>query len=187
MSNSKNEHINTTVKRTFEGMPVVEAEKDLRITLMPDDIDKADRKSFDNCVFARACERQFGATKIVLMRTRAYIAIPDKDGKMRVERFVIPEEAQKIIRNFDKGETIKANTSFFFEAPKESRTLEYIRKKDRERSKTKMNNELTDTKGKKNNGSETRKNSDEPYTSKPKVANLDVRNGTGMIHTTNKS
>ena len=179
--------LSDAISRTFEGMPVVEAERDLRIVLMPEDINKADRKSFDNCVFARACERQFGSTKIVLMRTRAYIAITDEKGNMRVERFVIPDEASEIIRNFDKGKKIKPGTAFHFKAPRESQTLEYERKKSKRQSrKAKMNNELRETNPQAEGqakGVETRKNRPEGYNVKPKVADLDVRNGTGMIHT----
>jgi hypothetical protein len=173
----RSKELTDELNRTFNGLPIVEAEHELRLQLMPDDIDNADRKSFDNCVFARACKRQFAAQKIVLMKTTAYISMPDENGNLRVERFLIPPQAQQIIKNFDKGKKIKPNTAFYFKPPTSGRTLEAERKRKRkyQKRKAKMKNKAT-VKGEKNNV-------EKGYSSKPKVIELDVRNGTGLIQT----
>ena len=92
----------TTEKRYWDDMTVVEAKNQLRIFVTSEDCDGAVQKDWGHCVFARACERQFGSRRVAFFRTVAYVELPQPGGNHVVERFSINKETSKQIEAFDK-------------------------------------------------------------------------------------
>lgn len=172
--------VKQVINREYGGIPVVDADTDLRLALMPEDIDGAAEKDFENCVLARACIRQFGVNKVLIMHTVAYVALPDSDGNLRVERFIVPTRARELIEQFDKGKKPSAGTAFVLRAPKEHESLEHIRseqkrirnRKAREKRRAAMKGNITGGNGKTNGKNRI---------AKPKVLDYQVRRGTGLI------
>jgi|AntDeeMinimDraft_6_1070357.scaffolds.fasta_scaffold01615_2 hypothetical protein len=158
-----------SIKDTFSNLSVIDAKNDIRLVIKQDDIGKAERKSFDNCIFAKACGRQFGSTKVLLMRTVAYIALPDESGEMQIERFTIDRHGQDLIARYDEGEAIEPDASFVFKAPAPSQTLKYRREYNIKRRKARLNGEL-------------KREGEHQKMSTPREIHADVRNGTGLVH-----
>ena len=115
----------------FNGLPVVDAKNDLRIVILEDDIKKGIPKDFDKCIFAQACKRVFNSQKVLLMRSIAYISLPDENGNYKVERYLISNGGRKVISDFDQGKLPKSGTSFVFKAPRKSHTLGAMRQAQR--------------------------------------------------------
>jgi hypothetical protein len=126
-------NIERLLRTTFGNVPIVEAKTPLRVQPNEDDIAGAVRKDEENCVSARACRRQYGSTKAIFWRCRAYVELLDEKGRRRVERFNIPEVARKMIRDFDKGKKI-APGGFTLTPPPPKQTLDYLAAKQRERA-----------------------------------------------------
>jgi hypothetical protein len=116
------------VERFWGKIPVVDAKKELRVFILPDDVRNACPKDADSCVFALACKRACGASRVLFFRTIAYVELPDKSGKMRVERFMISDDMKELISRFDRGLPVQENAGFTLLVPKPSKTLDNIRK-----------------------------------------------------------
>jgi hypothetical protein len=114
--------------RTWGDVPVVDAKKDLRVFMTPEDLKGARIKDPSACVFARACRRMFHATKVLIFRTVAYVELPNEDGSRRVERFVVGPAMRDLIEAFDRGEGVIPSAGFTLRAPPKSETLEGLRK-----------------------------------------------------------
>lgn len=174
-SEGRSAEIGNQITRRFGDLPIVDAKNDMRLVILHDDISKAKRQDFENCVFARACKRQYDSKKVLLMRTIAYISIPNEEGEQRVERFIISTKGRELIKKYDKGEKIEPGTSFVFKAPSPSMTLEAKRKKSIEayhnRDKKSEEGEISD------------ENSSKEKTSRKKevMGSVNVRNGTGLV------
>lgn len=91
------------IKRHWGDVEVIDAEKDLRVFIQPQDLRSAKAKDPGCCVFAQACKRQFAASKVLFWRSVAYVELPGPDGRRRVERFYLSSEMRDLIENFDKG------------------------------------------------------------------------------------
>lgn len=105
------------VKRVWGDAPVIDARKELRVMILPDDLEGAKRQDPGCCVFARACKRAFNSTKVLFFRTLAYVELPDSKGNIRVERFVLSKEMRRLIEDFDKGSEVIPKAGFVLKPP----------------------------------------------------------------------
>jgi hypothetical protein len=112
------------IKRHWGDIEVVDAAKDLRVFIQPEDVNSATAKDPGCCVFAQACKRQFAATKVLFWRSVAYVELPGPDGKRRVERFSLSSQMRDLIENFDKGNPVATVAGFELKKPKPSATFE---------------------------------------------------------------
>lgn len=190
-SGGRLKEIKEQISREFEGLPVVDAENDIRLIINSEDIEKSknNQKDFEHCVFAESCRRLYDSKKVLFMRKVAYMEMPNEDGEHRVERFMISDKAQKVIADFDKGNSPEPGTAFVFKAPSEVETLEYNRKRQKEfwqrrkqeKKEAKMNGTIsekseTDSKNSVNGGRGLNKT-----ISDPSKDTVDVRSGRGLI------
>lgn len=164
-----------TVERFWDGVPVEDAKNELRIIIKPCDIKDASRKDPGHCVFARACKRSFGTRKILFLRSIAYVELPDEKGDTKVERFFMSESVQQLVRNFDMGDKVIPTGGFLLLPPKPSHQLDSLRVKQALRKKRMrealLRGEISKTEG--------TKGKESPH--KPRMIDLEVRNGTGMV------
>lgn len=185
------------IKREFKGLPVKEAKHELPLIIMQEDIERAkgQEKDFGNCIFANCCARQYHADKIAIMRTTAYVSMPDGKGKKVVYRYMVPEDARSIIERFDTGKDIEPGSAFYLRPPKETETLDHIRelrKSSKRKKKRYLQGEMSveeeekfekisennrdkalrGVQGRKNNGG---------YNDTSNVFEMDVRHGTGAV------
>jgi len=170
----------TEIRRHWGDIPVVDAKKDIRIFFDSKDVANAKRLDPTGCIFAQACKRQFGATKVIILRTVAYMDLPDRKGNRRVERFEVAPEMRDIIEAFDRGEGVLPAGGFEFSAPSESHSLDGKRQQQVARVQAKRPAMIVGTakggKGKLGRGNGK-------YRDKPMVLDY-VRRGTGMVHFT---
>jgi hypothetical protein len=161
------------IQRTWGDVPVLDATENLRVFILPEDTVGAVRKDPGCCVFARACQRTFGATKVLFFRSVAYVELPDDAGKKRVERFTMTPGMRKLVEAFDAGKSVIPEGGFLLKAPTYSRTFEHSRaKKTAQRERQKL---LGKAERKGNAGSGR-------YEDAPLVVDLSVRSGTGAVH-----
>lgn len=184
----RSQEVNRELKRVFDGLPIVDAKNDLRVVIMQSDIKKGKPKDFDACVFAQACKRVFSSKKVILMRSVAYISLPNEDGHYNVERYHISRPGMKVIANFDRGIMPAPGTAFVFTAPTKSQTLDANRNSSLKRRvnarKAILNGDITgetfetvvadDMIDGTNSGNKTK----QKIQARPI---LDIRNGTGLI------
>jgi len=111
------------IKRHWGDLEVIDARKDLRVFIQPEDVRSATIKDPGCCVFAQACKRQFGASKVLFWRSVAYVELPSPDGKRRVERFQLSPEMRDLIEHFDKGHKVADVAGFELKKPNPSSTL----------------------------------------------------------------
>lgn len=116
------------LERMWDGRPVVDAKRDLRLFIRPSDFAHAVPGDPQRCVLSRTCKRVFGG-KVLFARSRAYVELPDDKGRIRVERFVLGTVAKNLIREFDQGGKIVPEGGFTLTAPNSTKTLEEMRKR----------------------------------------------------------
>src|SRR5260370_8698813 len=73
------------IERLWGEVEVVDALENLRVMILPEDVEKAVRQDPACCVFAQACRRQFGSSKVLFYRTLAYADLRTEDGNVRAE------------------------------------------------------------------------------------------------------
>jgi hypothetical protein len=112
------------IKRHWGDVEVIDAEKDLRVFIQPQDLRSAKAKDPGCCVFAQACKRQFAASKVLFWRSVAYVELPGPDGRRRVERFYLSSEMRDLIENFDKGNQVATVAGFELKRPVPSETFD---------------------------------------------------------------
>lgn len=161
------------LRRIYGNQPVVDAKYDIRIVISEQDIQKSIPKDFYHCVFAQACIRLFKAVKPRLLRTTAYISLPNEKGDYRVERFIISNEGRKMIADFDRGIMPTPGAGFVFLAPTASNTLDWKRHHNRKRDEVRRRAVLK--------GNIINKGNKAKQVKKPLSLAMDIRNGTGLI------
>jgi hypothetical protein len=167
--------VQQVLRKTFDGMPIVDANADFTLVVRTADIKGAKRKDFSKCILARACARQVGATKVAFMRMFAYLELPDPKGKKRLVRFLLDKDAAAIVAAFDRGKSVRGEVTVTLRAPHPSQTLEAGRQNSKLRAERQRQALLK--------GEVIEKNmSNARYASKAKFNRLFVRNGTGMVH-----
>ena len=162
-------------KRIWGDAPVVDATQDLRVIVLPCDVQGATPKDPSGCVFARACKRSFAAQKVLFLRRIAYVELPQEDGSTRVERFQMTDAVMKLISDFDIGNQIVPKGGFVLKASCHSQTLD-VQRKRRSANYTKRKEALLVgvTLGVKSKGKQAKTNA--------VYLNAEVRHGTGMVH-----
>lgn len=124
-----NDKAGEEIKRLWGDVEVTDAKDDLRVFINEDDLKGAVEKDPAECVFAQACKRLFGSTKVLFFRSVAYVELRKEDGTVRVERFVMPDTMRALVEAFDKGEGVIPKAGFVLRSPAPGRTLEHNRKK----------------------------------------------------------
>jgi hypothetical protein len=160
------------IKRVWGDVQVVDAEKDLRVLILPEDVDHAIRHDE-----AQACRRTFGASKVLFWRSVAYVELPKEDGVTRVERFIMPSSMRSLVEAFDRGQDVIPKAGFILKAPTAGRRLDYGVRKEylrRHRQRQKLEGKA-ERRGNQGVGR---------YRDKPLTVDLAVRNGTGAVHFT---
>lgn len=176
LSTNKNQ-TRMDIQRLFGDLPVVEATADLRLFIKECDVSSASRKDSGNCVFAQACKRQFDSLHSFFYLSFAYVALTQEDGSIALERFSVPKKMEQLIRDFDKGIPIKDLAGFLLRAPSKSQTLKGSRERNRKhaakrRKEKHRSASLVGYVKSRTSGPQA----------KARVIDLDVRNGSGMVH-----
>jgi hypothetical protein len=166
------------IKRIWGDVEVVDAKNDLRVFIQQEDVNSATQKDPGCCVFAQACKRQFSATKVLFWKTVAYVELPGKDGRPRVERFFLSSEMRELIENFDKGKPIASMAGFELKKPCLSKTFEGARRCFKKANTKKRKALLNGIKLFSRNGEQ----GIGAYSKPAMVIDLEVRNGTGRVH-----
>src|SRR5262245_38210917 len=123
------------IQRLWEGMSVVDAEKELRVIILPEDLADAKRGDPASCVFARAVRRSFSATNVLFFRNVAYLDLPAEDGTRRVERFMMSDGMRALVESFDRGEGVIPEAGFCLRAPTSSQRLGSPKKREAQRAR----------------------------------------------------
>lgn len=111
------------IERFWKGLPVEDAKTPLRVIVKPADIETAQRKDPEHCVFANACKRLFDSSAVVFLRSYAYVDLPNEKGERIVNRFRLERDARAYIKHFDKT-GLAGPGGFLLSAPPPSQTLE---------------------------------------------------------------
>ena len=151
------------IVRLWGNLEVVDAVRDLRVFVKPSDVKTAKAKDPGNCVFAKACQRLFDATKVMFLKSVAYVDLPGEDGVRRVERFQMPPAMRDLVDSFDRGQPVRDVAGFELRKPRPSETLAAGR--IREAVKARRG-----------------KNGNKPRKRRPLKIDMSVRNGTGRCH-----
>lgn len=114
---------NRQLSRWFGDLPVIEAQKELRVQPNSDDIKNALKNDPANCAFSRACQRMWDSKVVLFFGHVAYVDLLGKEGKRRVERFMVSSAARQYIKDFDDGKTVPA-AGFVLMPPSPSQTIE---------------------------------------------------------------
>jgi hypothetical protein len=168
---------NEVLRTTFNGLPIVDAEADFSLIVRNTEVKAAKGMERDasNCILAKACAKQVGATIVAFLRTVAYLELPDGKGNKRVVRYMLDEDSQAIVKAFDRGKAVRGEVMVTLKAPRASDKLDYIREESRLKAarerKAAIRGEITGN----NNPRMAR------YQSKRSVKDMDVRNGTGLV------
>jgi hypothetical protein len=93
----KSKNGNTGRHLTIDGLPIVNSDKEIYVTVTKTDIARASKKDPAKCAVAKACERAFGTTARVHLG-RVYV----KEGDHWV-RFLTPSTMRQELITFDKG------------------------------------------------------------------------------------
>jgi hypothetical protein len=170
----RNDRIGTEIRRLWGDTPVVDAQKELRLFIIPADVEAATPKDPAHCVFAVACFRALGSKKVLFFRSVAYVELPQEDGSLRVERFVLPQAMRDLVADFDRGKGVIPRGGFLLRPPAPSDSLNRLRndsrshrdRRDRERQRAKLEGRAVVTR----------------QTGEPVVVDLHVRSGSGAVH-----
>lgn len=165
------------IKRLWGDAPVTDATADLRVFIKPEDVEGAVRQDPSCCVFARACKRLFGSTKVLFFRSVAYVELHTESGDVRVERFMMPETMRHLVETFDRGEGVIPQGGFLLKKPRKSETLDSASTKRKVRKMRAAAGSKSSILGERVGGE-----SPQWSTSKPIFADLTVRNGSGAVH-----
>lgn len=168
---------NAVLLRTFNGIPIVDAKADFTLMVRTSSVKAAEGQEKDaaNCILAKACREQVGASIVAFFRRVAYLELPDSRGRKRVVRYKLDDDAAAIVAAFDRGKSVRGEVMVTLKAPRKSESLDAVRKKSRdlrERHRAAILNGIIIEKGSKSG----------PSPHKAKVLNLDVRNGQGLVH-----
>jgi len=106
----------TSKIKTFEGLPVVDATKDIDIHITPNDIKGSSKKNPSSCAAAKAGQRELG-TDVRVFLTRTYVK-----QKNHWVRFLTPNRTTKEIISFDRGAAFEPG-EYYFKAPSEHERL----------------------------------------------------------------
>ena len=163
------------IQRLWGDVLVVDAKHDLRVFITPDDLKEAKRQDPACCVFARACQRSFGAKRALFFRSVAYVELPDDHGVHRVERFSLNQGMRKLIEDFDKGLQVIPKAGFLLKTVAKARQLNHRARVEKRRgdSERRRRRRLL--------GKSVPNHKDTKYQDSPLVIDM-VRSGSGAVH-----
>ena|SRR5215471_1294283 len=164
------------IQRLWGDLPVVDARKELRVMILPEDRQGARVKDPAECIFARACKRLFKASKVLFFRSIAYVELPDREGKHHVERFFMDEDMRSLVDSFDRGLGTIPEAGFVLKPPTMGQRLGVDREKRREAGQRYRDRRKLEGTRKGRHGGQ--------YRDKPVVLDLAVRSGQGAVHFT---
>jgi hypothetical protein len=167
----------------FGNQNVVDARNSIRVIAMEKDKEGADRADPRSCVFARACQRQFGSTGALFFLSVAYVDIPDDRGVMRVERFRISEQTRRQIVEFDKGGDPRPGGYLLLPMPKSDSKESKHRSNKKYRRNRKA---LLHGKAVSQQRAKRQLAAQKALKTKAILRYDGVRNGTGMVHFTRR-
>jgi hypothetical protein len=165
------------IQRLWGDVEVIDAEKDLRVFIKPEDVSSAKTKDPGCCVFAQACKRQFAATKVMFWKSVAYVELPGKDGHRRVERFILSPAMRSLIEDFDKGNPVALSAGFELKRPPPHLTFDGKRENNRRNQKNFRRRQREALIKGSSVGTGNR-----AYEKPLIVIDMEVRNGKGMVH-----
>ena len=99
MARSKSQQ--TAMTRFFDGLPVIDAERDIVLYPTARDVQKAVKADPQHCVLAQCAQRMFGSETVLFFRSYAYLDLQQRDGSRAVERFYLNEVGRQLIQHFD--------------------------------------------------------------------------------------
>ena len=167
------------IQRHWGDVQVIDAKKDLRVFIKPEDVATAKSKDPGCCIFAQACKRQFAATKVLFWRCVAYVELPGPDGKRRVERFELSRDMRQLIEDFDRGNTVPLSAGFELKRVRPHMTFEGKRKKNNAYLERKKRAAIKGTS--EGSASEIKGQGKGAYSKPAIVIDLEVRDGRGMV------
>ena len=165
------------IRRHWGDVEVVDAEKNLRVFIQPEDVRSATQKDPGCCVFAQACKRQFAATKVLFWRSVAFVELPGPKGGRRVERFELSPQMRDLIDNFDRGNKVQELAGFELKRPRPSQTFEGMARRQREANARRKEALILGTRQSTKKG----RQGEGRYSKPVRVVDLEVRNGTGRV------
>ena len=115
------------IKANGERIPVLDAKFSFCVVPSPEDIEGAIPGSPTECMYCKACKRQFGSELVFVTRGLAYVELKNKFGKPELRRFILTERAKERVREFDNEDAQLTEEAIIFAAPSGSKTLEYAR------------------------------------------------------------
>jgi len=121
----------TAIKADGTHIPVVDAKYSFLVQPEPDDIEGAIPLDPAECMYCRACRRQFGSELVFVTRGLAYVELKNRFGKPELRRFILTQPAKRKVRQFDLPDPQITSEAVIFAAPEGSRTLNSIRAKYR--------------------------------------------------------
>jgi len=152
------------LNRSYGGIPIVEAQEPLEITVLEEDKKNANRKDPSKCVFAQACKRLFHGIAAFYKHV-AYVEQRNATRKSFVYRYRMTAESTRYIIEYDRTGRFKAGTVIKLLPPPPAHTLEYLRE-----------HKQTVKRGPNKN----------PYPKKKSLTfDTSVRNGTGSLNMSN--
>lgn len=172
------------IRRLWGDAEVVDAANDLRIFIQPCDLDGATKKDPAHCVFARACCRQFGTTKVLFFRSVAYVGLKTERGTERVERFRMSESMRSLVEAFDRGEPTIPEAGFLLKCPVPSMGLNERNKRRKLTVAKKARAKLEGTAETTTEGVGQGKGK---FRDEPLAIDLAVRSGTGAVQFTKRA
>lgn len=125
----KKKSIKRRQSRTFEGLPVIDADEPIALRVLPLDVKGAKAKSPASCAAARAGQRELN-TDVRVFLTRTYVKVK-AHGATKGEnhdtwvRYKTPESASREIVSFDRGATFEPGDYTFVPLPASNRLGTY--------------------------------------------------------------
>lgn len=110
-------------RRKMDGLPVFDAREPTTIVLDPKNFLEAVPGNGDDCAIAKACQIQFRTPFVHIMRTMAYVALPDErlgvqvpgiQGKWVMRRYYLDEKAKRAVQAVDERRALPENLAITF-------------------------------------------------------------------------
>jgi hypothetical protein len=115
--------------RTFEGLPVIDADSDVTLEVTPQDIRIASKKNPEKCAAANAGKRELH-TDVKVFLSRMYVKKSDK-----WVRYLTPHNASREIVSFDRGSEFEPG-EYTFKAPSKTQRLGAVHNPTSKRTRT---------------------------------------------------
>lgn len=84
--------------QTIDGLPVRDATEGILIEIIPDDINKRDRRDPAKCAVSRACKRELHVIEALTYPSRLYVRHGD-----HWKRYRLPDTVREEVAAFDRG------------------------------------------------------------------------------------